>query len=565
MREGARKPVRRWLRGRYLAWLAAALALALLQAIPNLAYPMGRDQATYSVIARGLLHGKALYRDLWDNKPPGIFYIYTAIVKIFGPAMWSVGVVDILWLIGISLCLFRFVERTLGRPAALLAVVVNAALHVRAGYWNAAQPETFLMLFVFAGYFLMAGGSPRSKLRHLCAGVLFAAAFWVKYNAIAFLPFVLLLPYLELASLDGRPRRLGLGVARRDWIRAACGFAAGFAAASAGLLFYLWFSGSWHAFLQEQFKVLPRYAATAMASTPHYWSWAAGRIHFWLGFWTVGAALAALLIAWRRRQLSKLTPALVGAAAGFAALAMQVRYQPYYFETCYPFFAVFWAYLGVEAYEGCRGLAHWFVDRNWRVAAATVWLVLAGLFALPLPGPVVRVIGNYQALNAWRRNPAHFYANYSWPGAAEDFRDVLRVVDYLNRRPAAGCKVYVWGNEPLIYDLTGREPPTRFVWNLALIARWRPGGWRGQFMRQLTESRPRWIVVASDDAVPGLSGTNQDSAQALREFPAFYRYLHAFYRPSKDFGTFLVYRRSGPERAPGLRAQEFNRGIRTQQ
>src|SRR5579863_771223 len=92
-------------------WLAATLVIILIRALPNLRYIIGRDQATYCVIGQGLLQGKLLYRDLWDNKPPGIFYIYSLIVKIFGPVMWSVGAVDILWLLLFSCCLFYFVRR----------------------------------------------------------------------------------------------------------------------------------------------------------------------------------------------------------------------------------------------------------------------------------------------------------------------------------------------------------------------------------------------------------------------------------------------------------------------
>ena len=54
--------------------MALSLGLVLLMAIPNLSYPIGRDQATYCVIGQGLLDGARVYRDLWDNKQPGIFY-----------------------------------------------------------------------------------------------------------------------------------------------------------------------------------------------------------------------------------------------------------------------------------------------------------------------------------------------------------------------------------------------------------------------------------------------------------------------------------------------------------
>ena len=526
-------------------WLVLALGLVLLMAIPNLSYPIGRDQATYCVIGRGLLDGARLYRDLWDNKPPGIFYLYAAIVKIFGTAMWSIGLLDILWLLAISTCIFRFTERSLGTATAFLAVLANAVLHIRAGYWDAAQPETFLMLFVFGGYFLLARRSRHGMLKETGAGFLFAGAFWIKYNAVTFLPFLLLAAWQQ----TGRPEQGTTGPRLRNdciqWAYLALRFVAGFLGASFLFVSGWLFSGSWTGFIEEQFEVLPRYAATASVGIPHYWAWAAGRIEFWLGFWTLCAAMAAVIIAWRRRHLFRLAPALAGAACGLAALAIQIRYQPYYFETCYPFFAILWAYVIVQAYDGARAVARYFTQRNWSVAHVLTWVVAANVFALWLPGPVMRTVTNYQALNQWRQNPAQFYADYSWPGAAEDFRDVMHVVDYLKRHPAPSNGVYVWGNEPLIYFLSGHRPPVRFVWNLALIAPWRLPGWRLEMVRRLADVRPRYIIVARRDEVHDLSGTFQDSAQAIQAFPALADYLHDFYQPCEDDVTFEIYCRAG--------------------
>jgi 4-amino-4-deoxy-L-arabinose transferase-like glycosyltransferase len=525
-------------------WLALALGLVLLMAIPNLSYPIGRDQATYCVIGRGLLDGARLYRDLWDNKPPGIFYLYAAIVKIFGPAMWSIGLLDIFWMMAISVCIFRFTERTLGKIAAFLAVLVNAAMHIRAGYWDAGQPEAFLMLFIFGSYFLLSDHSRGMKLKELLAGVLFAAAFWVKYNAVAFLPFLMMALFLEGAEAGGRAERLRLRMAHGQWFSTLSRFAGGFLLGGAVVVSGCLFSGAWSAFVEQQFKVLPRYAATASAGIPHYSSWAAGRIEFWLGLWTLFAAPAAIIVAWRRRHLARLAPSLVGAAAGFAALAVQIRYQPYYFETCYPFLAILWAYLIVSALEGTRAFARYFAERNWRVARVLTWVVYANLIALCLPGPVMRLVTNYRAFNQWRQDPARFYSSYSWPGAAEDFRSILRVVDYLKRHPTPANGVYVWGNEPLIYYLSGHRPPVRFVWNLALIAPWRLPGWRRELVSQLITARPRYIIVARRDEAHGLSGTWQDSAQVLQEFPALAGFLRNFYRPCKDEVTFEIYCRT---------------------
>src|SRR5215469_15470311 len=87
-------------------WFSAAMLVVVVRALPILSYPPGRDQSTYLLIGRSLLEGKQLYRDLWDNKPPGIFYLYAGISKLFGSALWGVALVDILCLLVISYCIF---------------------------------------------------------------------------------------------------------------------------------------------------------------------------------------------------------------------------------------------------------------------------------------------------------------------------------------------------------------------------------------------------------------------------------------------------------------------------
>jgi len=101
-------------------WLLVPVLFVFLRVLPNITYPIGRDQASFLVIGESLLRGQRLYRDLWDIKPPGIFFLYAVLAKLFGHVMWSVGLVDIVWLLLISCCIFWFVERYLGTVAAAI-------------------------------------------------------------------------------------------------------------------------------------------------------------------------------------------------------------------------------------------------------------------------------------------------------------------------------------------------------------------------------------------------------------------------------------------------------------
>ena len=60
--------------------VALCVLLALLVKTPSLLVPMGQDQGLYHTVAREILGGGVPYRDAWDPKPPGVFYVHAALL-----------------------------------------------------------------------------------------------------------------------------------------------------------------------------------------------------------------------------------------------------------------------------------------------------------------------------------------------------------------------------------------------------------------------------------------------------------------------------------------------------
>ncbi len=530
-------------------WLIAALLFVVIRALPNLSYPLGRDQSTYCVIAEGLLRGEHLYQDMWDNKPPGIFFVYALIVKLFGPVMWCVGVVDILWLLVMSYFIFRFAERYLSAAPAAFAVAFNANWHCRANYVFAAQPETFLVLFVFASLFLLLGGGRWPKLRQFGAGLFFGAAFLTKYNALPFVPLLLVIPYLDVSRLDAEPRQVGLVIPWRDWLSRVAVFTVGFASLVAVVLAYFWLSGSWPALKEVQFESLPRYAAMALGRTRHYGLWVLRSTQWWLGIWTECALLASLCIAWKRRDLARFAPIFLAVASGYASVAMQVRFHSYYFETCQPFFAIVWGYLGATIFEFFWVLGRTFKARGWKLARVLGWMVFANVVFWPIPDVVDSLRMHYEALRDWRANPDVFYAHYPWPHPLEHLEGQIGIIHYLKENSSPEDRVFVWGTQPLIYFLSQRRPVTRFVSNLGVISPWGLPAWRRELVRDLEKSPPRFVAVVRKDSIPIISYTYQDSEQYLRDYPGLANFIAHGYQRVETFTDIVVYRREEPSSA----------------
>jgi hypothetical protein len=524
-------------------WMIAAMAAVFILSLPNLQYPIGRDQATYCMIAESLLKGKHLYLNLWDNKPPGIFYLYVPIVKLLGRVRWLVGAVDLVCVVAAALATFYFCTRYLGPQAGAVAAVLYAYWHNRKGYINAAQPEVFMILFVFAAFFLLSREGRQPVWRSFVAGLALGAAFWIKYNALAFLPLLVVLPYHDASRLDSPSPHLGLTIPWRVWLVRTSALLGGLVATIAGVLVWFIHSGAWPAMKEVQFQVLPRYGAIVVERTPHYFIWALRQVNFNLGNWPEAGVAVALLIAWRRRHFSRMAPIFIAAVSGFLVTASQARFNAYSFETFFPFLAMLWAYATVEIFEGFRTLARQFSRRGWATARVGVWLVFINCMYFPMPAPAMRQVERYEGLRKWWRNPEKSYGSYWWSLGIEHLGGELQAVGYLKDNSVPDDEVFVWGTAPLIYFLSGRDCPSRFVSNLGLVSDWAPAEWRDELVRTLKAKRPRFIIVERRDAIPAVSGTTLDSQEYLVRYPALARLLLQQYRRVKVFRNFTIYAR----------------------
>jgi hypothetical protein len=242
-------------------------------------------------------------------------------------------------------------------------------------------------------------------------------------------------------------------------------------------------------------------------------------------------------------ELAAVTPALLMALAGYSTTAVQGRFHPYYFETCFPFVAMLWGYVCVKVCEGIRLARKAFARRGWRLAQGLTWLVLANLVYALTVQEAFRAVEQYKSFAQWRRNAELSYAEYLWQIPLEKLHDQLAVIDFLKSNSAAGDEVYVWGTAPLINFLAQRGSPSRFVSNLALISPWGPTRWREELVQELKRTPPRFIVVARNDTITGVSYTRKDSEECLKDFPALWNFIHSRYQPAEDFRDFEIFQR----------------------
>ncbi|MBI3940399.1 MAG: glycosyltransferase family 39 protein [Acidobacteria bacterium] len=110
------------------------------------------DEDLYRAFAQDLLGGKLLYRDLWDHKPPGIYYLFAAIGWVH-PSIVFFRAVSIAWGLASGLMLYAIASRLWSAQAGLAAFL--AWVIVTAAPWGAqANAELFFTLFTLLAVYL---------------------------------------------------------------------------------------------------------------------------------------------------------------------------------------------------------------------------------------------------------------------------------------------------------------------------------------------------------------------------------------------------------------------------
>jgi hypothetical protein len=461
-----------------------ALILVLLAIrLPSLVQPAGGDQGLYAYAGQRMMAGDVMYRDMWDQKPPGIAFLYSVLLRVW-PTEAMVPAADL-----VAAGATAFLLLLLGRRRYSAAIGVGAAavflffgdpyLQRLSGIYVRGQCEPFIALAVLSCLVLLAYAEGR-RLHLFAAGVALAVAFWLKYNAAAYG-----VPVLAAAWVWAAPNR----TAGKSIVTDVAWIAAGFVLVALVAVAYFSMNGALHDWrlatidynlkysneTYEESGSVVRYVVTFPIER--------ARIDM---IWFLGG-LGALLIAPRARSSGSLAVVLAWLLAAVISIAV----------------------------NGSRSLPNYFVQ----AAPALAMAAAVGLAALPAYGSRVRYAVALLLLAAmWRvgsDTPVWGFRLASLPGLAENVRYDLRYLrgtvsrdDYLRR--FSGQKHDALENEQLaryVRDTTASSDPILVFGFSGGSVCWKSGR---QSASRFYWSRPVLIEFAADQPGYGSAGLLED-------------------------------------------------------
>jgi hypothetical protein len=526
-------------------WVVALIALTAWR-LPALVRPSGGDQHLYTYTAGRVLAGDVPYRDAWDQKPPGIFFVY-ALGRAFWPDVHVIPVLDLLASVATALLLVGLGRRMFGGRVGEAAAIVylllsDPGIERSGGMYLRAQCETFIELAVTAALASVWRSSPGPRA-WFEAGLFLAVTFWLKYNALAFsVPIALAVAF----NIDWS-----------DWPRtktAARWLVAGFVSVSAVVFIYFWaghaLTDLWLATITYNVRYAGETYTGALDALSYVLTMPLARAHV-NGLWFAGlVGLLLLAVHWRRAPRAVLVTAAWIAAAVLSIAVNGARSLPQYFIQAAPALAL----------AAAAGLAIAWRERHRAriVAIIAALLVVGGAWRVGVEGPPTqpRLFGLQQAaaniaddIAYWRGelSPTAYLARFD---RGEEGKFSLLAIDRLRQRidieTSASDRILVFGFAGGgVLVQAGRQSASRFFWSRAVVLEFeagRPGYGSAGLLDDLTRTRPALVALQKHDW--GLAElTTPDSIRFFMNQPDLRAWLESGYALDYEDNAFVVWRR----------------------
>lgn len=519
-------------RNRLFATLFAALLGALIIA-PITLYPFGRDQGAFAAVADVIGRGGVPYRDAWEIKPPGIYYLFWAVFELFGRSMFAMRLFDVCWTLATAALLFVIGKKLWSFWAGIFGALLFLARYALGfDFWHTTQCDGFASLpLVGAAALLLLVEERRRFLYALIGGALIGFAIIFKPT----LGLFLLLPFMVVFITSGQescscPTRL---------LRFA-GYVLGCAAFLLAIVIFMSVQGGLRDMIAIVFKWNQAYAALS-SSTPLFVKIPVQTMQFLLGGQYLLLKLIGLLAIAATIQLVRdrtggrvrwFVP--TWALLMLAGVWVQDKYHAYHWLPVLP-------PIGLLAGYGIVMVGSWLnriAGRAARPVAATGLALLAFLLATAWLAqfrfPLEYLTG--------RISQETYLAEYR-DRASPDFSFAadLQMAAFLDKNTAPGTPVYIWGFEPLVYFLADRPSASRFITLQPLVTPWSPPAWRQELITDLEKKRPPFILVLHNDVFPWVTTSLLDSAGQLEYFPQLQMLLNENYALTARLEDFDIY------------------------
>ncbi len=513
------------------ALLLVALGLVVILRVPNFYEPYWYgDEGIYLTIGQALNKGAQLYTDIVDHKTPIIYWLAQVGTQL------NFRILNFFWMSATTVLFYLFALRLSQRRLAAGIATIIFALFTTLPWFEGNIPngELFVIGLVMLGAVLVSYSSyfaklvkPKTALKLdkkevwllLGAGMAFGLGVLTKvpalfdFAAFGTIGFFILANTFTFAPKQMKKWRPLLLRVIRQWglliagilipiVVSALYFVAKGSGADYlqyGLLYNFHYAGNWGLPFDNRLLI---FAFTLQ------------------GKFAIATALILLAAFFKKLFKPGIQFLLAWFILALFASLLSNRPYPHYFLQALPPLSLLMGIFFNDLFDVIRKKKqfNFSMAGNWLATLGGVGLF--GTVMLLLQVGVYPVKAYYQ--NWWELRTGQISVqeyNRRFNYLMDDNYTAAKII-----RASGENKIFVWGTNPMLYAQSGASPVGKFtvafhIKDLEVY---------DQTMEAVVEEAPRYIVVMKSE------GYN---------FPDFYTYLHAHYRPAATFDNYILWRR----------------------
>lgn len=473
----------------------------------------GRDSGVFLYMGWRILHGELPYRDIWDHKPPVVFYINALGLAIVNHSRWGIWFIEFVSLLTAAIIGYYLIKKAFGTLSAVLSTLFWLLTLVFVIEGGNLTTEYTLPLQFAALWLIYDVDKPEfPNWRYFLIGFMGAITFFTKQTAIGI--WIAIILYLTC-------RRLSSGQVRR-WLRELFLVFTGSMVPVAAILIFFGVQGVLPQLWSAAFKYNVVYSSstTDLMSRlePLYYGIMPLTTVGLFQFSMVGCVFAIILVLFKKdvlgHCLSLVTIGLFDLLIELFLVSTSGYVYSHYYMAMLPVLSLF------------TGMLFWVFSSQitaWEIPVMAKYAFVIGVTLITMWGSFQRYSDQVEAFREKRNDVA---------------------IRFIGEATSPDDYVLIWGAETSANYFSHRRSPSRFVYQYPLYqAGYVDEKMIEEFLGDIVQKHPRLIIDTHNPTTPIYNFPIHSQAIDAR-----IGYLQSHYQKVKviDFWTIYKYRGANP-------------------
>jgi|GEM_PF-647574 len=436
--------------------------------------PFERDEGIYSYFGTLVLEGKIPYKDFYESKFPGLFYMYAFMVKFFGDTVKGMHT-GFMWMNIITVIFVYLSSRKLFSPiAGIISAITYAFVSMTPALSGfTVQSEQGVAFFISVGVFFYAMAKSTGKYYHyLLMGLGMGMAFMVKTSGIALVLWGGLIIILDF--LFTKPKKI------RDLLFNLGSYSIGGFAIIIVFFTIIAMKGSFADMIWWTYTHSKDYvSAVPFEEGVKYFKYGRDAIVEHYKFFWVHSILALALCLFKQVDFKLKAFGITLLAFSFLTIVPGFYFYGHYWIQAIPGFAI------------VAGLTYYCFDvilkNKFNLKQKSIRYAYLGIF-------VAASLSHMSKLKSY-----YFHPNYELilrqVYGSNPFPEAMEIGNYINSHAKPEDNITLIGSEPQIYFYTHKKSPSRHAYFTSVVnAIPQHYYWQREFVKDVEKQKPRYLV-----------------------------------------------------------------------